>query len=398
MPKLKVKQILELIDDEYLRAKEEQTGVNYQVSKMEWIVMFKLLLMSLLSPENTTLRALETMYSSPEFDEFVKKWKNKTRHSTIADRIWTMNPNFFKEIFEDLSVKYSKELNEKINNINKIIKKFDSTLVWLWEKLLKFWIRTWGKKERHIKFTIWLEWYIPIKAKIYTRQEASSEDIALWETILEEINKKNEIIVFDRWVQKRETYSKLIDKDIDFVTRLRKNVKYKVVKQNKEIKWRKAVELILESDEIVKLYTRAWKELDKEMRMIVAYRKNEEKSIIEKYIFLTNILELNAIEITEIYARRWDIEVFFKFIKQEFWFSHFVSRSENWIINILYMTLIAAILVIVYKEKNGIKSYKEAKRIFVAELNELILIDITIASWWDIKLLKKKYLRYYCDD
>ena len=83
-------------------------------------------------------------------------------------------------------------------------------------------------------------------------------------------------------------------------------------------------------------------------------------------------------EITEFYARRWDIEVFFRFIKQEFWFSHFVSRSKNWIMNMLYITLITSILVIVYKSKNKIKSYKEAKKIFIAELNELILIDLAI--------------------
>jgi hypothetical protein len=48
--------------------------------------------------------------------------------------------------------------------------------------------------------------------------------------------------------------------------------------------------------------------------------------------------------------------------------------------NMLYMTLITSILVIVYKAKNGISSYKEAKRRFIADLNELILIDITIAT------------------
>jgi hypothetical protein len=40
-----------------------------------------------------------------------------------------MNPNFFKEIFEDLGIKYSKELKEKIGSTKVIIKKFDSTLV-----------------------------------------------------------------------------------------------------------------------------------------------------------------------------------------------------------------------------------------------------------------------------
>ena len=63
------------------------------------------------------------------------------------------------------------------------------------------------------------------------------------------------------------------------------------------------------------------------------------------------------------------MEVFFRFIKQEFGFSHFVSRSK--------------------------KQYKILQRRFITELNELILIDLTIAIWWDIKILKQKFLFYY---
>lgn len=392
MPKLRVKEILAQIDDEYLKQVEEETQVNLQVSKMTWIVMFKLLIMSLLSPEDITLRTLKKIYSDQEFIELTGKANDKTTRWTIWHRLNKMNPNFFKKIFEDLSKKYSDYLNKVLVKNKILIEKIDSTLVWLSEKLLNFWMKAGSPKERHIKFTVWLKWYIPTKVNVYTSQNASSEDIALWETILEETKNKNEVIVFDRWVQKRETYSKLIDKEIDFVTRLKNNAKCEVIRTHKEVKWRKAWELVLESDEIVKLFWKKWKKMDKELRRIVTYKWTE------KYVFLTNILELNAREITEIYARRWDIEVFFKFIKQEFWFSHFVSRSENWIMNMLYITLIVAILIIVYKEVNKIPWYKEARDMFVAELKELLLIDLTIALWWDIKLLKKRYLYYYRDD
>ena len=45
-------------------------------------------------------------------------------------------------------------------------------------------------------------------------------------------------------------------------------------------------------------------------------------------------------EVAEIYRRRWDIEVFFRFLKQELSFSHFLSVNENSMQVILYMTLI----------------------------------------------------------
>jgi hypothetical protein len=378
-----------LIPDELLEELAIEMNVNYQTKKLTWETMFKLILMWLLDGNNVTQRALSSIYSSPEFSTFADTWKQEVKHNTIWARLNNMPYTYFEKLFQILSDKYGSYLEESITSTKIIIKRFDSTLVWFSEKLLKFWMKAWSPKERHIKFTVWLDWYIPTKVNVYTKQEASSEDIALWETILEEINKKNEVIVFDRWVQRRETYSKLIDKDISFVTRLKKNTKYEVVKIHKEVKWREAWELVLEWDEIIKLFWIKWKKLEKELRLIVAYKWDE------KYVFLTNILELNAREITDIYARRWDIEVFFKFIKQEFWFSHFVSRSENWIKNMLYMTLIATILIIVYKKKNKISWYKEAKRQFIAELNELLLIDLTIATWWDIRILKRDYLRYY---
>lgn len=391
MTKLQVKQILELIPKELIKELEKETQVNKSVKKMNWEVMFELILMWLLNSENVTQRALADMYNTdPRFLKIKEKWQ-KTRHTTISDRLINMDYVFFERCFEELSEKFGKYLQKWMWKNKILIKRFDSTLVWLSEELLKFWMKAWSPKEKHVKFTIWLEWYIPSKVNVYKNQKASSEDIALWETILEETTKRNEIIVFDRWVQKRETYSQLIDKDIGFVSRLKINAKYEIIKIHKEIKWRKAWELVLESDEIVKLYSKNWKRLDKEIRVIVA------KKWTEKYIFVTNILELSAVKITEIYARRWDIEVFFKFIKQEFWFSHFVSRSENGIKNMLYMTLIASILMIVYKEKNKIEWYKEARRMFVAELNELLLIELAIAIWWDVRILKRDYLVYYSD-
>lgn len=358
---------------------------------MSWWVMFRLLMMWILDWNNLNQRALAEIYNSPEFSEYADKWQQKTKHTTISDRLKNMNYIFFERLFEEISTKFGELLNMWINKTKLVLKRFDSTLVWLSEKLLKFWIKAWSPKEKHIKFTVWLEWYLPSKVKVFEEQKASSEEIALWETILEEIKSKNEILLFDRWVQKRETFSKLIDKDIDFVSRLKENARYTVVRQNKEVKWRKAGKLTLESDEIVKLYWKWWKILNKEFRVIRAINWKE------RYLFITNMLKFNAREITEFYARRWDIEVFFRFIKQEFWFSHFVSRSKNWIMNMLYITLITSILIIVYKSKNKIDSYKEAKRKFIAELNELILIDLAIAIWWDIKILKERYLTYYKD-
>jgi IS4 transposase len=98
-----------------------------------------------------------------------------------------------------------------------------------------------------------------------------------------------------------------------------------------------------------------------------------------KMAFITNNFDLTAKEITDIYKKRWDIEVFFRFIKQELNVSHLVSLNENGIKVMLYMTLIAAMLILVYKHANSL-SYKTAKRRFKMEVRNLLIREIVILS------------------
>ncbi|MBK5285251.1 MAG: transposase, partial [Bacteroidia bacterium] len=69
----------------------------------------------------------------------------------------------------------------------------------------------------------------------------------------------------------------------------------------------------------------------------------------EEIFFLSNCEELTAYEIAAIYKSRWQIEIFFKFLKQELNLEHCVSRDINGIRVMMYMTLITAI----HHEKHG---------------------------------------------
>jgi IS4 transposase len=71
--------------------------------------------------------------------------------------------------------------------------------------------------------------------------------------------------------------------------------------------------------------------------------------------------------------RRWDIEVFFRFIKQELNVSHFVSLNKNGIKVMIYVTMIVAMLILIYKKANNI-GYKTAKRRFVMEIRNLTML------------------------
>jgi len=106
-------------------------------------------------------------------------------------------------------------------------------------------------------------------------------------------------------------------------------------------------------------------------------------------LFLTNNKSLTAHEISEIYKRRWDIEVFFRFIKQELNFDHIFSYNENGTKVMMYMILITAMLIVVYKKANKIEGYKIAKLKLADELQMEIIKDIVVAYGGDQKKLIK---------
>lgn len=57
--------------------------------------------------------------------------------------------------------------------------------------------------------------------------------------------------------------------------------------------------------------------------------------------------------------------------------THFVCNDMNAIQVMIYTTLITAMLILIYKKKNGIKSYKIAKIQFFKELEAAILLALT---------------------
>jgi IS4 transposase len=88
------------------------------------------------------------------------------------------------------------------------------------------------------------------------------------------------------------------------------------------------------------------------------------------------MLHEDAYLIAAWYKQRWEIELFFKFIKQHLNVKHLVSRDENGIKVMLYMTMILATLIIAYKKINKLKGFKITKLKFELELENEIIKEI----------------------
>jgi hypothetical protein len=72
-------------------------------------------------------------------------------------------------------------------------------------------------------------------------------------------------------------------------------------------------------------------------------------------------------ELAAVYRQRWAIEVFFKFLKQNLNYSHLTSRCENGIKVMIYMSLIAALMLIWYKQQTGIDRGWRSVKFWLAE-------------------------------
>ena len=366
---MKVSKLLNLIPKEDLEILAVDTKVDFQVSKLTGISMFRLILFSMICGNRNSLRVMENFYHSAVFKSFAKTGNKTTRFSSIRDRIVTINAVFFEKIFLLLFEKFSHLLNEK-----KSITRFDSTMVAVSAVFVNWGMKVGSKtNKKQLKFTIGMKGSLPCHVSIFKTQDSLSEDKTIPKAIFQHKPKSEDIVVFDRGVQKRGTFVEFTEQSIQFVTRLKTDASYKIVSENKLQDKPKNATVTIIKDYIVHLEgDHKW--IFVPMRLIIATIDETGEEIY----FLTNIEKLAAYDIAFIYKQRWDIEVLFKFLKQELNLSHLVSRTENGIKVMIYMTLIVAILLIAYKKLNKLEGYKIPKLKFGNELEAQIIKDIVI--------------------
>lgn len=356
-------ELISLVPEQLLEDLAIKTGVDHSVSKLTGKNMFSLLLYGLTSEKSVSIRILEDVFKSPVL--WAEHQQKPVHYSSISQRLKNMSSVYFEKIFEYLAK--NEKIDHWLGSVGKkyITRKVDSTIVNLSAELLSIGLKI-NKNKRDLKFTLGLADGFPINLKLLTNQTFASEDKAL-PKVMKNKNKKHqdklEILLFDRGVQNRNTYD-WIDEVLKsfFITRV-SHQHFKVDQTYKHVLGRKSGDLILVSDELIHFENKKEKR-KKQYRLITAVNPKNN----ERYQFLTNIYFLNSSQIAKLYKSRWEIEVFFKFIKQQLNFSHLVSRSRNGIKIMMYMTMIAAILVAIYKKINKIEGFMIAKRRFVREM------------------------------
>jgi Transposase DDE domain/Domain of unknown function (DUF4372) len=145
------------------------------------------------------------------------------------------------------------------------------------------------------------------------------------------------IVAMDRGYNDYGLFFKWTTEEIYFVTRLKENAAYEVVEECDVPKERN-----IRSDQLIRLTgVQAQKDCPCLLRRVVIWDAVNEREIV----LLTNLIAFGATTIAAIYKDRWEIELFFKALKQNLKVKSFVGTSENALRIQIWTALIAILLL-----------------------------------------------------
>ena len=171
------------------------------------------------------------------------------------------------------------------------------------------------------------------------------------------------IVVVDKGYNDYAWYKQLIDNNIFFVTRLKSNAKYRVIERLDVVKSKG-----ITSDQIIEFTgTQTAKKCPNRLRRI-GYRDEETG---KHYVFLTNNIALAAKTIADLYKARWQVELFFKWVKQNLKIKSFVGTSRNAVLTQIWIAMCAYLLLAYLKFQSKLtQSMQQILRILQLNLFE----------------------------
>lgn len=157
---------------------------------------------------------------------------------------------------------------------------------------------------------------------------------------------KGKIAVFDKGYNDYKTFDEFTENGVFFVTRLKSNASYESVEENDIPSY---IDNGVIKDEIIRVEVKENGSYLKttELRR-VAYWDDEHQRCFE---FVTNLFGMNAGHIALIYKKRWQIELLFKQLKQNFPLNFFLGDNENAIKIQIWCALIVNLLLTVIHKK-----------------------------------------------
>lgn len=240
--------------------------------------------------------------------------RNPIAKTTFA----SANQNRDYRIFENFAFFMMEQARKKqatdIFKLKGHVYAFDSTTIPLCLSI--FWWARFRKKKGGVKAHVLydLEAQVPAYFHIST---ASVHDSKAIKYIPYE---SGSYYVFDRGYNAFKELYKIHLHESFFVVRAKKNLQFKC------IRWRRRLPKNVLTDSVIELTDIITRQKYPERLRLVKYRdENQDR----EFVFLTNAFHLTSLEIAELYKNRWQVELFFKWLKQHLKIKKFWGTTEN---------------------------------------------------------------------
>lgn len=312
------------------------------------------------------------------------------KKSTLADANQRRDAEVFGKVYNKLLVKHAHLFSDsRVKEvINKQIEIFDSTTISLFKDILKCVGRNPknGKRKGGIKVhtIINVDETVP---KMIWFSEATTHDHVLLEKLKMD---SNTIYVFDKGYNDYKAFKKFCDNQTGFVTRIKDNAIYETIQVN-EID-EKIHSGVLEDTIIDVNVKENGIESNLKLRKIRFY----DRVLKREFEFLTNLFDMRPDLVSAIYKLRWQIELLFKQLKQNFPLKYFLGDNENAIKIQIYCALIANLLMTVI-QKTLKKSWAFSNLVSFCKIhlfNYIHLINFLENPEKDWQKIQKNSLQY----
>ncbi len=275
---------------------------------------------------------------------------NIAKRSILADANKRRSESIFEAIYRNLYNTYhapfiSDSQHKKEPKWMKKLHIIDSTTITLFSSIL---FKGVGRHPKSGKKKGGIKAYAVIHANEGIPSEVQFTSAATHDTFMLKPANLNDgdIITFDRAYIDYEKFEQMTRLGVIYVTKMKSNMKYNVLKDTMYQTPDGLMEVRIQHV----VFSKQLKNGDKitHNARIITY-VNEDKHKLVKLI--TNDFNFDPSEIIEIYKKRWDIEVLFKQLKQNFPLKYFYGESANAIKIQIWVTLIANLLLTIMKNK-----------------------------------------------
>ena len=267
----------------------------------------------------------------------------KVKRSTLSDANQRRSFNCFFWLLEKLMYALPRKLRK---NIKKVVKILDSSPIQLKGRGYDEWAKAFATSRNqglklHVEYDLQIE--SPTKMAMSYPNYNDSSMGNQWPIIA------NAVYVFDKGYYDFNWWWSIHQKQSFFVTRLKKNAAIIMQKNETNLS-----ETILEDGtfKFKNKNPRGGKKnlYEENLRRISVYREGKKPLIL-----VTNMHDVSAEIIAELYKVRWEVELFFKWIKQNLRLKKFLGKSENAVKIQITTAIIAFILIQLFKNNSGDK-------------------------------------------